>query len=50
MVIDKKVELLNTCMIKRKKTDKVEDISMPVVASNNQVLTTRSYNLMIWNP
>jgi hypothetical protein len=40
MAIDKKVELLNTCMIKRKKTDKTEDVSLPVVASDNHVLTT----------
>ena len=37
MVIDKKVELLNTCMIKRRKTDKVEDISIPDMDSNNNV-------------
>ena len=32
MAIDKTVELLNTCMIKRKKPDKVEDASSPVAA------------------
>jgi hypothetical protein len=37
MAIDKKVELLNTCMIKRIKTDKVEDVSIPTVSSNNHV-------------
>jgi hypothetical protein len=35
MVIDKKVELLNTCMIKRRKSDKVEEASSPTTSLAN---------------
>jgi hypothetical protein len=40
MAIDKKVELLNTCMIKRRKPDKSEDASLPVVTLENPELVS----------
>ena len=40
MAIDKRAELMNTCMIKRKKPDKVEDTILPVASPSNTVSVT----------
>jgi hypothetical protein len=43
MVIDKKVELLNTCMIKRRKSDKVEDASLHITSLENPAPDNTDY-------
>jgi hypothetical protein len=40
MVIDKKVELLNTCMIKRRKSDNVEDAPLPITSLESHTSVT----------